>query len=134
MGFPVLIGVFIHNKTWNTKDGYLGKPEGDLIGGHAVLLYGYDDLLEYNNLLGYMYGINSWGTRWGDSGKFYMPYEYYDWTLPKFPNLEMFLEAWAVRIFHIPEQGESFFDRPEECPKGVVRSFNCLLQSILRRN
>jgi hypothetical protein len=133
MGFPVLIGAFITSKNWNPSDGFIGKPAGEIMGGHAMLLYGYDDLLLHNQLVGHKYGINSWGQNWGDGGKFYMPYDFYDWSLPNYPNIKVFMEAWAVRVLHLPLEEERFFDRPDECPKGVIRGLNCVIQSLLRR-
>lgn len=42
----------------------------DPIGGHAVVIVGYDDSK------GLFIVRNSWGPSWGDKGYFYMPYEY----------------------------------------------------------
>jgi len=39
----------------------------EVAGGHEVYLYGYD------KSLGVFYGVNSWGTEWGDGGKFTIP-------------------------------------------------------------
>ena len=50
-----------------------------LLGGHAVPIVGYDD-----NFLGTGIGAfkcqNSWGTAWGNSGFFYMPYSVFKST------------------------------------------------------
>ena len=41
-----------------------------VLGGHAVMLCGYDDKTE-------MFIVrNSWGSEWGDKGYFYMPYDF----------------------------------------------------------
>ena len=40
-----------------------------LLGGHAVLLVGYDKDTEV------YIARNSWGPNWGDSGYFYMPFQ-----------------------------------------------------------
>jgi C1A family cysteine protease len=58
-----------------------------MVGGHAVVLVGYDDATQCFIVR------NSWGNRWGDKGYFYMPYGYvidpnfsFDfWTLKKVP-------------------------------------------------
>lgn len=42
----------------------------DPIGGHAVVLVGYDDSKRQFTVR------NSWGPGWGDGGYFYMPYKY----------------------------------------------------------
>jgi len=41
-------------------------------GGHATFIYGYDQTSKY------FYGQNSWGTEWGNSGKFLMPFSEFD--------------------------------------------------------
>jgi C1A family cysteine protease len=57
-----------HSKT----TGKIGMPSinDTLIGGHAVIICGYDD-----NTMELILR-NSWGTYWGDNGYFYLPYEY----------------------------------------------------------
>lgn len=69
-GHTVSIGTY-----WFTKwmkppaSGVLPEPtKADPVsGGHATLLYGY------NKTAGMVYGQNSWGTEWGNNGKFAMP-------------------------------------------------------------
>jgi C1A family cysteine protease len=53
------------------KDGMMPvpKPGEGVLGGHAVLAVGYDDAKKV------LIVRNSWGTKWGDQGYFYMPYE-----------------------------------------------------------
>ena len=46
-------------------------PHEQLLGGHAVLVVGYDDSIQR------FICQNSWGTSWGDHGFFYMPYAYF---------------------------------------------------------
>lgn len=46
--------------------------EEELLGGHAVLVVGYDDTKQWAIVR------NSWGAEWGDKGYFYLPYQY--WT------------------------------------------------------
>ncbi len=41
-----------------------------LLGGHAVLCVGYDDVANHWIMR------NSWGASWGDNGYFYLPYDY----------------------------------------------------------
>lgn len=52
-------------------------------GGHAVAAVGYDDKMKIKNTnpeagetIGALLIRNSWGTRWGDSGYGWLPYEY----------------------------------------------------------
>ncbi|MGE5708080.1 MAG: C1 family peptidase [Bacteroidota bacterium] len=44
------------------------KPGEQSVGGHAVMVVGYDDAKKM------LIMRNSWGTGWGDKGYFYMPY------------------------------------------------------------
>lgn len=44
-----------------------------LMGGHAVLVVGYDDAK------GMFIVRNSWGAAWGDQGYFYLPYGYWEY-------------------------------------------------------
>jgi C1A family cysteine protease len=54
------------------KSGILQMPGKDekMVGGHAVLAVGYDDLKKAFLVR------NSWGDTWGLKGYFYMPYDY----------------------------------------------------------
>lgn len=65
-GFPIIFGFMVYE---NISDkGYLPMPSGSAIGGHAVLIVGYDSK---NFLI-----RNSWGVKWGLNGYFWMPYDY----------------------------------------------------------
>lgn len=46
------------------------KPHESMLGGHAVLLVGYDNVRKLFKVR------NSWGSDWGDGGYFWMPYDY----------------------------------------------------------
>lgn len=81
---PVMIGmnIFESFETIGT-DGKLPLPvQGEQsLGGHAVLVVGYEDKTTIGSLFckkttGYLTVRNSWGPSWGDGGYFYMPYEY----------------------------------------------------------
>lgn len=72
-GYPVVIGFDVYSSflkiTGNGVMTYPNKRKEKLLGGHAVLIVGY-------NLANQQYIVrNSWGTRWGDKGYFYMPFE-----------------------------------------------------------
>jgi C1A family cysteine protease len=54
-----------------------------LLGGHAVMAVGYDDRMKIQNespggpeTTGAVLIRNSWGTKWGDRGYGWLPYEY----------------------------------------------------------
>ena len=51
-----------------------------LLGGHAVCVYGYDDTFAFpgTTMKGALLIRNSWGADWGAGGNFFMPYPYID--------------------------------------------------------
>ena len=74
-GYPVTIGFSVYS-SFDTKTvaktGIMPYPNVNkerLLGGHAVLLVGYN---KNNNTF---IARNSWGTNWGDNGYFYMPFQ-----------------------------------------------------------
>jgi C1A family cysteine protease len=80
---PVVIGFDVYasfeSGTWwyPTGSGLMPYPNvkrEQLLGGHAIALVGYNDNLSGPAGTGYFIARNSWGTSWGKSGYFYMPY------------------------------------------------------------
>lgn len=74
-GYPITIGFMVYS-SFNSRSvistgimPYPNKKKEYLLGGHAVLLVGY------NNVKKQFIARNSWGTYWGDKGYFFMPYE-----------------------------------------------------------
>jgi C1A family cysteine protease len=72
---PIAIGISIYSNfmSYTSKTtGKIGMPASNdnFIGGHAVIICGYDDNSRELILR------NSWGTYWGDNGYFYLPYDY----------------------------------------------------------
>jgi len=76
-GLPVVIGIEVYDSFEADSVSLTGLvPVPDptresLLGGHAVLVVGYDDSKEY------LIVRNSWGTSWGDAGYCYIPYAFY---------------------------------------------------------
>ena len=74
-GYPVVMGFLVYQSfmTANVaKTGIMPYPNTKrekLLGGHAVLLVGY------NKTKKVFIARNSWGTNWGDKGYFYMPFD-----------------------------------------------------------
>ena len=77
-GYPVVIGFTVYDSfeqgTWWLPNGtglmpYPNTNIESILGGHAVCLVGYND-----NTRTFI-ARNSWGTSWGKSGYFYMPYQ-----------------------------------------------------------
>lgn len=74
-GYPIVFGMQIYEAIQSeevSKTGVLPMPKsGDkCLGGHAVLICGYDDTTKLFTVR------NSWGDSWGDKGYFYVPYNY----------------------------------------------------------
>ena len=76
-GFPFVIGISIFDQFESkvvAKTGMVPLPNNlsKLLGGHAVLVVGYDNATSLFKVR------NSWGTGWGinGSGYFYLPYKY----------------------------------------------------------
>ena|ERR1700753_1347945 len=74
-GFPIIFGMQVYPEFESqevAQTGYVHFPSGEErpIGGHAVLMCGYDDKSQVFLVR------NSWGKDWGIKGYFTMPYEY----------------------------------------------------------
>lgn len=74
-GFPVVAGIQIFDSFESEEVAQSGLvpmplPNENNLGGHAVLIVGYDDVRQLLILR------NSWGESWGDQGYFYLPYAY----------------------------------------------------------
>jgi len=72
---PIALGIAIYSNFVNfssARNGKIGLPTIDdkFIGGHAVILCGYNDNTKEFILR------NSWGSYWGENGYFYLPYSY----------------------------------------------------------
>jgi len=75
-GLPVVLGIEVFESFESptvAKTGIvpLPKKREQLLGGHAVLMIGYDDSKKQAIVR------NSWGEGWGDKGYFYLPYTFW---------------------------------------------------------
>nr|WP_299384218.1 C1 family peptidase [Allomuricauda sp.] len=81
MGFTCYTSLNAEETSKTGKIPYPGDTES-VIGGHAVMVVGYDDDMTITNPIdkkrkkGALIIRNSWGTGWGDNGYGYIPYEY----------------------------------------------------------
>ena len=86
-GFPVMLGFTVFSSISQAHgDGMIPFPcSGEQrLGGHAIVLTGYDDALKIKNKTcsknvetkGAFEIRNSWGTAWGNAGYGYLPYQY----------------------------------------------------------
>ena len=74
-GTPFVIGIQVYSSFESQEVASTGqvpmpKKNDTLLGGHAVLVVGYNDTTQKWIVR------NSWGTSWGDAGHFYLPYQY----------------------------------------------------------
>jgi C1A family cysteine protease len=82
IGIPVLTGGYVFNSIQSpkrdTKTGqwYVSMPSGKPIGGHEILIVGYDDNLTIAGRKGWVRVRNSWGTGWADKGYAWFPQAY----------------------------------------------------------
>lgn len=70
-GMPIIAGFICYSNIWNAVRGVIPAKNGTIIGGHAILIVGYNDAT------GLFKFKNSWGRGWGDRGYGYLPYDYY---------------------------------------------------------
>lgn len=94
-GYPVTIGFSVYS-SFDTnivaRTGIMPYPDTKkerLLGGHAVLLVGYN---KNNNTF---IARNSWGTNWGDRGYFYMPFQVIQ-------NNKMSSDFWVIKSISNP--------------------------------
>ena len=68
---PLLIASAWYSPWFRPVAGVLPKPTGSPVGGHATLLFGWDDSM------GHLLVRNSWGPTWGVNGNFRAPREFF---------------------------------------------------------
>ncbi len=89
LGFPVVVGFSCYAGIESDQAARTGLvpmpgPREAPIGGHAVLLVGFDDTARL------WHCRNSWGESWGEAGYLYLPYGYLD--SPSFAS-----DFWTIR-------------------------------------
>ncbi|VBB05746.1 cysteine peptidase histidine active site [Lucifera butyrica] len=109
---PVVIGFYVYSSFESDEvaaTGIVPMPntwKEELLGGHAVLVVGYDDAKEWAIVR------NSWGENWGDKGYFYLPYKYW--------SSGLVTDMWTGSTGSVPEK--SFFRKMLDWFFGL---FNC---------
>jgi C1A family cysteine protease len=92
-GFPVIIGFDVYSSFYDiSSNGIMRYPNLSrevLLGGHAVLLVGYNQTSQY------FIARNSWGAGWGDRGYFYMPFDV-------IRNSNMSSDFWVIKAVNNP--------------------------------
>ncbi len=82
-GHPVVVGISIPQSFEQATGDVIEEPWGYTVGGHAMLVVGYDIPMRCVRI------VNSWNSTWCDGGSAWLPWEY---LAPAFCG-----EAWAVR-------------------------------------
>ena len=83
-GIPIIIGFSCYSNIFTdnvTSSGIIPLSNNNVVGGHAVLLIGYN---ESTKLFKFK---NSWGTSWGENGYGYLSYDYFSKNIS---------EAWCI--------------------------------------
>lgn len=81
-GHPIVFGFMVYESFEGAdiaKDGLMHMPDinkESLLGGHCVLICGYDDTKQIYDQTGGFLVRNSWGEDWGEKGYFWMPYSF----------------------------------------------------------
>lgn len=83
-GYPVNFGTNLYDNILNDQ-GYCNnnpdipypKPSNQAIGGHAMVIVGYDDNYNINDGKGAFMIRNSWGESWGNKGYGWIDYRYF---------------------------------------------------------
>jgi C1A family cysteine protease len=94
-GYPVIMGFHVYSSFMSmnvARTGIMPYPNTKrerLLGGHAVLLVGY------NKTKKVFIARNSWGTSWGDRGYFYMPFSVVT-------NTSMSSDYWIIKSVNNP--------------------------------
>lgn len=93
--FPVIIGFYVYSSFMSKQTAttgimtYPNTAREVFLGGHAVLLVGF------NHNTQRFIARNSWGTKWGDKGYFYMPYRVIQ-------NAAMSSDFWVIKSITNP--------------------------------
>jgi C1A family cysteine protease len=94
-GYPVIMGFHVYTSFMSAsvaRTGVMPYPNTrreKLLGGHAVLLVGYDKRKKV------FIARNSWGTLWGAKGYFYMPFNVVT-------NTSMSSDYWIIKSVNNP--------------------------------
>ncbi|MEQ8351852.1 MAG: C1 family peptidase [Leptospiraceae bacterium] len=70
-GHPVMVGILLYENLLDLKDGVYAGPDGAFMGGHSVVIVGYDDDREN----GAFKIMNSWSRQWGADGYGWISYD-----------------------------------------------------------
>ena len=99
-GFPFVFGFQVYPNFESEEVGKTGildlpDPDDQPIGGHAVCAVGFDDTKKSFIVK------NSWGSKWGLNGYFYMPYNYT-------ANPDLSDDFWVIQTVSDPDKIPNF--------------------------
>jgi C1A family cysteine protease len=75
-GLPSMFGFTVYSSISNSPDIPFPKTSDSVLGGHAVMVVGYDDNHKIGTDTGALLIRNSWSTGWGNIGYGWLPYSY----------------------------------------------------------
>jgi len=104
---PVLAGILVfENFLCPDKGGFIPIPKGQMLGGHAICVVGWDDNLKHGNYTGFLRVRNSWGDNWGDKGYCWIPYDFFNGRLDI--GMPYWMESWtSVDVILPPKQAKT---------------------------
>ena len=124
VGLP-RIGVPIYSSFTQSEynGGWVPVPKAneELLGGHALLVVGYDDYLTGpDGNVGYYIVLNSWGTLQGAKGYQYFPYDYEKLIGPQSDNWQQFDETPGPRPGPNPPEPTDCYSQDLECQQNAM--------------
>lgn len=104
-----VLGALVVCENFDPQGGrFIPMPEGAIRGGHAVMVTGYDDDMQYKYsdghvCTGFLEIRNSWGLGWGDGGYTWVPYEYFSGRTDL--GMPYWMESWSSVDLMLPPRG-----------------------------
>ena len=75
---PVLFGITVDESIYSPVRGVVPEPQGRELGGHAMIIVGFDDNKKCLGSRGAFLVKNSWGRSYGSRGYIWLPYSHFD--------------------------------------------------------
>ena len=107
---PVVAGVLVTSDFVNTEDGFVGIPNGYILGSHCILFIGFDNNLVHTypngqTKKGFIIFQNSWGENWGNNGLGYIAYDEICFQADNGNGFPFIFEMWSnVDLITTPQK------------------------------